>query len=163
MISGAAKDVIKKTDARRTLEKFSSYDSVVEELEKLTTYWENLLSIYQIESDNKKVNRMVNIWNQYQCMITFNLSRSASYFESGTGQELDLEMNQDILGFVHLMPEELRKNHGSCIYPDGRWHCIPSIPALTKEGNDAMALVSRRSLWLIGSTLPILKQVIGLS
>lgn len=157
----AAKDVIKKTDARRTLEKFSSYDSVVEELEKLTTYWENLLSIYQIESDNKKVNRMVNIWNQYQCMITFNLSRSASYFESGTGRGIGFrDGNQDILGFVHLIPERAKErimDLASIQMEDGS--AYHQYQPLTKEGNDAIGSgFNDDPLWLIGSTVAYIKE-----
>ncbi len=59
---------------------------------------------------DEHTNRMVNIWNAYQVMITFNLSRSASYFESGIGRGMGFrDSNQDLLGFVHLMPERARE------------------------------------------------------
>ena len=55
-------------------------------------------------------NRMVNIWNAYQCMVTFNMSRSASYFESGIGRGMGFrDSNQDLLGFVHMVPERARQ------------------------------------------------------
>ena len=48
---------------------------------------------------------MVNIWHQYQCMVTFNMSRSASYYESGTGRGMGFRDScQDLLGFVHIIP-----------------------------------------------------------
>ena len=57
------------------------------ELDKLKSYWDNLLSVFTLESNDEKLNRMVNIWNPYQCMVTFNMSRSASYYESGIGRK----------------------------------------------------------------------------
>lgn len=53
---------------------------------------------------------MVNIWHQYQCMVTFNMSRSASYFESGIGRGMGFRDScQDLLGFVHLIPDRARQ------------------------------------------------------
>jgi cellobiose phosphorylase len=58
---------------------------------------------FHVESGDEKLDRMMNIWNQYQCMVTFNMSRSASYFESGTGRGMGFRDScQDLLGFVHL-------------------------------------------------------------
>ena len=51
------------------------------------TYWDGMLAAYTVDSGDERVDRMVNIWNPYQCMVTFNMSRSASYFESGIGSE----------------------------------------------------------------------------
>ena len=57
-----------------------------------------------------KLNRMVNVWNPYQCMVTFNMSRTASYFETGIGRGMGFrDSNQDLLGFVHLVPERARE------------------------------------------------------
>ncbi len=53
---------------------------------------------------------MVNIWNQYQCMVTFNMCRSASYFESGIGRGMGFRDScQDLLGFVHLIPDRAER------------------------------------------------------
>ena len=77
---------------------------------ELKAYWEKLLSKYTVSSENDKVNRMVNIWNQYQCMVTFNMSRSASYYESGIGRGMGFRDScQDLLGFVHLIPDRARE------------------------------------------------------
>ena len=72
--------------------------------------WDVFISKYSVDSLDDKMNRMVNIWNQYQCMVTFNMSRSASYFESGIGRGMGFrDSNQDLLGFVHQIPERARE------------------------------------------------------
>ena len=75
--------MIKKDRAREAMKRFATDRQAEEALAALKKYWEDLLSIYSVESKDEKLDRMVNIWNQYQCMVTFNMSRSASYFESG--------------------------------------------------------------------------------
>lgn len=77
---------------------------------ELKAYWDRLLDIYVVKTDEEKLDRMVNIWNQYQCMITFNMSRSASFFESGIGRGMGFrDSNQDLVGFVHQIPERARE------------------------------------------------------
>ena len=78
--------------------------------QELKDYWTTLLSAYTIQTEDVRLNRMVNIWNQYQCMVTFNMSRSASYYESGLGRGMGFRDScQDLLGFVHLIPERARQ------------------------------------------------------
>ncbi|HUD98299.1 MAG TPA: hypothetical protein VMR62_01905, partial [Bryobacteraceae bacterium] len=77
---------------------------------KLRTYWDGLLGIYQVTTPDVHTDRMVNVWNAYQCMATFNMSRSASFYESGIGRGLGFrDSNQDLLGFVHMVPERARE------------------------------------------------------
>lgn len=72
-------------------------------------YWTELLSRFLVRTGDGKLDRMVNIWHQYQCMVTFNMSRSASYYESGLGRGMGFRDScQDLLGFVHLVPERAR-------------------------------------------------------
>lgn len=78
--------IINKKTADAMLAKYRTDADVKRAFAELTAYWEELLSKYHVESSNDKVDRMVNIWNQYQCMVTFNMSRSASYYESGIGR-----------------------------------------------------------------------------
>lgn len=90
--------------------RFESDEAVNESFNNLKNYWNELLSKYIVESEDNKLNRMVNIWNTYQCMITFNMSRSTSYFESGIGRGMGFrDSNQDLLGFVHQVPERARE------------------------------------------------------
>ncbi|MCB1237608.1 MAG: glycosyl transferase, partial [Verrucomicrobiae bacterium] len=79
-------------------------------LAELAERWNGILAPFQIECDEPRLARMVNIWNPYQCMVTFNLSRSASYFESGVGRGMGFrDSNQDLLGFVHQVPARARQ------------------------------------------------------
>ena len=102
--------VLNREKADAMIEKYNTPEKVAAGLEELRTAWEKLLSIFKVDTPDDKVNRMVNIWNQYQCMVTFNLSRSASYFESGIGRGMGFrDSNQDILGFVHQIPERAKE------------------------------------------------------
>ena len=154
-------NIINKIEARRVLEKFQSNNSVDLALEKLSLYWNNLLSKFNIESENDKIDRMVNIWNQYQCMTTFNLSRSASYFESGTGRGMGFRDScQDILGFVHLIPERARErilDIASIQLEDGSTY--HQYQPLTKLGNHNIGTgFNDDPLWLIGSAVSYIKE-----
>ncbi|HSM49272.1 MAG TPA: hypothetical protein VK872_15740, partial [Draconibacterium sp.] len=118
-----SKNVINKTKAKATIANFDTAEKVDAAWMELKKYWDNLLSIYSVESGDEKLNRMVNIWNQYQCMITFNFSRSASFFESGIGRGMGFrDSNQDLVGFVHQIPERAREriiDIASTQFPDG--------------------------------------------
>ena len=128
---------------------------------ELKAYWESLLSQYSVNSPDEKLNRMVNIWNQYQCMVTFNMSRSASYFESGIGRGMGFrDSNQDILGFVHQIPDRAREriiDLASTQLPDG--NCYHQYQPLTKKGNsDIGSNFSDDPLWMILSTAQYIKE-----
>jgi cellobiose phosphorylase len=155
------KNIINKKEAKRVLEKFHSIQAVSLEFKRLKDYWNNLLSRYQVESPNKKVNRMVNIWNQYQCMVTFNMSRSASYFESGTGRGMGFRDScQDLLGFVHLIPERAREriiDIASIQFEDGSTY--HQYQPLTKRGNHSVGSgFNDDPLWLIACTISYIKE-----
>lgn len=154
-------NIINKSEARRVLGKYKSLQSVEIELKRLADYWDNLLSRYNVESKNEKIDRMVNVWNQYQCMTTFNLSRSASYFESGIGRGMGFRDScQDILGFVHLIPKRARErilDIASIQLEDGSTY--HQYQPLTKLGNhNAGAGFNDDPLWLIGSTVAYIKE-----
>jgi cellobiose phosphorylase len=106
--------------------------------EKLRTYWDGLLGICQVETPDIHTNRMVNVWNAYQCMATFNMSRSASFYESGIGRGLGFrDSNQDLLGFVHMVPERARERildlAATQLPSGGAYH---QYQPLTKKGNN---------------------------
>jgi cellobiose phosphorylase len=106
--------------------------------ERLRRHWDELLAICRVETPDVHTNRMVNIWNAYQCMATFNLSRSASFYESGIGRGLGFrDSNQDLLGFVHMAPARARQrilDLGATQLPSGgAYH---QYQPLTKRGND---------------------------
>ena len=156
-----SKDVINKTRAKATIARFDTAEKVDAAFADLKRYWENLLSIYTIKSSDDKLDRMVNIWNQYQCMITFCFSRSASYFESGIGRGMGFrDSNQDLIGFVHQIPERAREriiDIASTQYPDGG--CYHQYQPLTKKGNnDIGGGFNDDPLWLILGTISYIKE-----
>jgi cellobiose phosphorylase len=106
--------------------------------ESLKSYWDQLLGVLQVQTPDEHVNRMVNIWNAYQCMVTFNMSRSASLYESGIGRGLGFrDSNQDLLGFVQMVPERARQrilDLASTQLPSGgAYH---QYQPMTKRGNN---------------------------
>ena len=132
-----APGVINKKPAHALLSRYSNPDQVQDAFLALRHYWTALLSQYHISSDSREVDRMVNIWNQYQCMVTFNMSRSASYYESGIGRGMGFRDScQDLLGFVHLIPERARErilDIAATQFEDGS--AYHQYQPLTKRGN----------------------------
>ena len=155
------KNVINKTKAKETIACFDTADKVDTALLELKAYWDDLLSIYTLDSGDEKLDRMVNIWNQYQCMITFNFSRSASFFESGIGRGMGFrDSNQDLIGFVHQIPERAREriiDIASTQFPDGG--CYHQYQPLTKRGNDDIGGgFNDDPMWLILGTVSYIKE-----
>jgi len=147
-----AHNVINKKKAEATYEKYKTVDAVTKAFDALKDYWTNLLGIFQVQSKDDKLNRMLNIWNQYQCMITFNMSRSASYYESGIGRGMGFRDScQDLLGFVHLIPDRAREriiDIASTQFLDGS--AYHQYQPLTKKGNaDIGGGFNDDPLWLI--------------
>ncbi|MGQ1890337.1 GH36-type glycosyl hydrolase domain-containing protein [Thermophagus sp. OGC60D27] len=153
--------VINKKPARTLIQKYDSIQKVDRAFEALKDYWVALLDGFVLESGDEKLDRMVNIWNQYQCMVTFNLSRSASYFEVGIGRGMGFrDSNQDLIGFVHQIPERAREriiDIASTQFEDGgAYH---QYQPLTKRGNDAIGgNFNDDPLWLILSTSEYIKE-----
>ncbi len=156
-----SKNVINKKKAEAMIDVFSAPEAVDRAFADLRAYWDGLLSKYTVKSSDSKLDRMVNIWNQYQCMVTFNLSRSASYFESGIGRGMGFrDSNQDILGFVHQVPERARErliDLASTQLPDGgAYH---QYQPLTKKGNDEIGgNFNDDPLWLILAVAAYIKE-----
>lgn len=153
--------VINKTKAKVMMNNFAELKNVEAELGKLKDYWTGLLSKYMVESHDDKLNRMVNIWNPYQCMVTFNMSRSASYFESGIGRGMGFrDSNQDLLGFVHQIPERAKErilDIAATQFEDG--NAYHQYQPLTKKGNhDIGGGFNDDPLWLILGTAAYIKE-----
>ena len=156
-----SKSVINKKPAIEMIARYDSADKVMAAFQELKSYWDNLLGTISIESGDEKLDRMVNIWNQYQCMVTFNMSRSASFFESGIGRGMGFrDSNQDLIGFVHQIPERARErifDIASTQFEDGS--CYHQYQPLTKKGNSAIGGdFNDDPLWLILSTTAYLKE-----
>ena len=161
-----APNIIKKENARAAMKRFSTDEQVAHALQDLKEYWNTLLSNFSVNSPDEKLNRMVNIWNQYQCMVTFNMSRSASYFESGTGRGMGFRDScQDLLGFVHLIPDRARQrilDIAATQFEDGS--AYHQYQPLTKKGNsDIGSGFNDDPLWLIAGTSAYIKETGDLS
>ena len=155
------KKIINKTKAKDTIKRFQSVEDVDKAWFDLKKYWDDLLNVYVLKSEENKLNRMVNIWNQYQCMITFCFSRSASFFESGIGRGMGFrDSNQDLVGFLHQIPERAREriiDIASTQFPDGG--CYHQYQPLTKKGNNEIGQgFNDDPMWLIFGTVHYLKE-----
>jgi cellobiose phosphorylase len=155
------KQIINKEPARAIIAKYDTVEKAMASLEKVKTKWVDLLGSFQVSSPDNKFDRLVNIWNQYQCVITYYFSRSASYFESGIGRGMGFrDSNQDLLGFVHMMPALAKQriiDIASTQFEDGgAYH---QYQPLTKRGNsDVGGNFNDDPLWLIASVMAYLKE-----
>lgn len=156
-----SKGVINKQKAKEMINRFHSVEKVNDAFVALKAYWDQLLGTFRVKTPEEKLDRMVNIWNQYQCMITFCFSRSASYFESGIGRGMGFrDSNQDLIGFVHQIPERARQriiDIASTQFPDGS--CYHQYQPLTKKGNNEIGGgFNDDPLWLILGTTAYIKE-----
>ncbi|MCQ2290450.1 MAG: glycosyl transferase [Muribaculaceae bacterium] len=153
--------IINKKKAHHTIKRFATVEAVDQAFAELGAMWDGLLNKYTVKSGDERLDRMVNIWNQYQCMITFCFSRSASFFESGIGRGMGFrDSNQDLLGFVHQVPSRARQriiDIASTQFPDGG--CYHQYQPLTKRGNnDIGGGFNDDPMWLIYGTVAYIKE-----
>jgi cellobiose phosphorylase len=152
---------INKRTVKPIIARYLDSDNVETAFDDLRTYWDDLLGILQVETPDMHTNRMVNVWNAYQNMVTFNLSRSASFFESGIGRGVGFrDSNQDLPGFVHMVPgracERILDLAATQLETGGAYH---QYQPLTKRGNDAIGSgFNDDPLWLVLSVTAYLKE-----
>ena len=161
LLHSGSSPIINKAKAQALMASYDTVEKVDAAFAELKIYWDNLLGIYSVQSPEEKLDRMVNIWNQYQCMVTFNMSRSASFFESGIGRGMGFrDSNQDLVGFVHQIPERAREriiDIASTQFPDGG--CYHQYQPLTKRGNnDIGGGFNDDPMWLIFGTVAYIKE-----
>ncbi len=147
-----AKELIKEVDSEKKAE---------DKLQELKEYWKKLMNIFHVSTPDDKFDRQANIWNQYQCMTTFQMSRSASYYESGIGRGMGFRDScQDILGFVHLIPDKSRErilDLAAIQSEDGSTY--HQYQPLSKKGNaDIGGGFNDDPLWLVACTSAYLKE-----
>jgi cellobiose phosphorylase len=147
--------------ARALMSRFDTVPKVDAAFAELRAHWTDLLSRYAVKSGDPRLDRMVNTWNQYQCMVTFLMARSASFFESGIGRGIGFrDTSQDLLGCMHQVPERARQrlfDVASTQRADGgAWH---QYQPLTKRGNaDVGDGFNDDPLWLIFGVSAYLKE-----
>ncbi len=153
--------IVNKKTVKPTIARYLVPANVDAAFQKLRTYWDGLLGICQVETPDIHTDRMVNVWNAYQCMATFNMSRSASFYESGIGRGLGFrDSNQDLLGFVHMIPERARERildlAATQLPSGGAYH---QYQPLTKKGNnDVGGNFNDDPHWLIVGVAAYLKE-----
>ena len=156
-----APDILNKTRAEAMMARYATDAQVDAARKALADYWQELLSGWQLTSGEEKLDRMVSLWNQYQCMVTFNMSRSASYYESGIGRGMGFRDScQDLLGFVHMIPSRARErilDIAATQFEDGS--AYHQYQPLTKKGNrDVGSGFNDDPLWLIAGTTAYLRE-----
>ena len=161
LLHSGSSPIINKKKAQAMIGALDTTAKVDTAFSELRAYWDGLLDIYSVRTPEEKLDRMVNIWNQYQCMVTFNMSRSASFFESGIGRGMGFrDSNQDLVGFVHQIPERAREriiDIASTQFPDGG--CYHQYQPLTKRGNnDIGGGFNDDPMWLIFGTVAYIKE-----
>lgn len=157
----ADSQIINKKKVKPVISRYLRPANVDEAFDALKKHWDGVLGKVQVTTPDEHTNRMVNIWNAYQCMVTFNLSRSASYFESGIGRGMGFrDSNQDLLGFVHMIPDRARERildlAATQLKSGGAYH---QYQPFTKQGNDEVGSgFNDDSLWLILASAAYLKE-----
>jgi cellobiose phosphorylase len=157
----AGSQIINKRHVRPVIEHWLNSGPVEQGLERLREYWDGVLGKLVVSTPDTDTDRMVNIWNAYQCMVTFNLSRSASFYESGIGRGMGFrDSSQDLLGFVHMVPGRARQRMvdiASTQLPSGgAYH---QYQPLTKRGNNEVGSgFNDDPLWLVLAVTAYLKE-----
>ena len=157
----ADSQTVNKQNAKPLITKYRDLQNVEAAFRALKQYWEETLSVIQVDTPDLHTNRMVNIWNAYQCMATFNMSRSASFYESGVGRGLGFrDSNQDLLGFVQMVPARARERildlAATQLKSGGAFH---QYQPLTKRGNnDVGSGFNDDPLWLILGVTTYIKE-----
>ena len=154
-------DIINKSKAESLIKKYNTPQKVNNSFNELKNYWDRLLNNLKVDTGDKKLNRMVNIWNQYQCNVTFNLSRSASYFESGINRGIGFrDSNQDLMSAAHMIPNKVRDRLISLAatqFEDGS--AYHQYQPLTKKGNNKIGSgFNDDPLWLIFAAISYIKE-----
>jgi cellobiose phosphorylase len=153
--------VLNKDHVRPVIDRWLRPDTVEAGFAKLCAGWTELLSTLRVSTPDEHTDRMVNVWNAYQCMVAFNLSRSASSFESGIGRGMGFrDSNQDLLGFVHMVPGRARERlldiAATQLPTGGAYH---QYQPLTKRGNDGIGSgFNDDPLWLVLAVAAYLKE-----
>ena len=152
---------VNKRTVKPVIAKYLNSENIESAFDILRAYWDQMLAIYQVTSPDEHTNRMVNIWNAYQCMVTFNMSRSASGYESGIGRGMGFrDSNQDLLGFVHMVPARARERildiAATQFENGGAYH---QYQPLTKRGNNAVGSnFNDDPLWLVLGVAAYIKE-----
>ena len=156
-----ATGVINKASVRPVIDRWRDPRTVRDAFADLKAYWDGLLGVLHVDTPDADSNRMVSIWNAYQCLVTFNMSRSVSSYETGISRGMGFRDScQDLLGAVQLAPERSRDRildlAATQFASGGAYH---QYQPLTKTGNDAIGSgFNDDPLWLVLGVAAYLKE-----
>ncbi|MFX1364480.1 MAG: GH36-type glycosyl hydrolase domain-containing protein [Promethearchaeota archaeon] len=98
-----------KSQATQLIHKYEKFKNVENELLKIKEVWDKYLKRLLVETPDKDFNSIINIWNPYQCRVTFNWARYVSFYETGIGRGLGFrDSSQDTLAICHILPNKVR-------------------------------------------------------
>jgi cellobiose phosphorylase len=143
------------------IERYLRGEEVDAAFDRLGEHWVETLEAFQVSTPSEHTDRMINVWNAYQCIVTLCLSRSASFFDTGIGRGIGFrDSSQDLLGFVHMAPERARERildlAATQLPTGGAYH---QYQPLTKRGNDAIGSgFNDDALWLILAVAAYVKE-----
>ena len=162
-VQGIAND---KSEAKKLAQKFTNRKNVENEFQNLGTHWNSYLGKLKVETIDPDFNTMVNVWNQYQCRVTFDWSRYVSFYETGIGRGMGFrDCAQDVIGVVQAFPLRVRQRIISLAknqFLDG--HVYHIYFPLTGEGGfpyyvkKDMQFFSDDHLWLIPAVTEYIKE-----
>ena len=150
--TNTASGVINKEKAYEIQKKFNTKSKVEKSFKELKAFWDEIMSHFTLKTGDEKLDRMA-LWNQYQCVVTYNFARSASYFESGIGRGMGFrDTSQDMLGAAHQLPAKRIRERlfdvAATQFEDGS--AYHQFQPLTKRGNaDIGSNFNDDPLWLV--------------
>lgn len=143
------------------IERYLKEEEVDNAFTKLRAYYENKTKVFQVSTLDKRLELMANVFHPYQCLTTFRISRSASYYESGIGRGMGFRDScQDLLGFIPLDPSLARQrilDLASIMKDDGSTY--HQYQPLDKKGNEEIGSgFNDDPLWIIASAYAYLSE-----
>ncbi len=153
--------VVNKALVRPVIERWLRPETVRGGFAHVKAVWSELLEALQVRTPDPDTDRMVNIWNAYQCLVTFNMSRSVSSFETGISRGMGFRDScQDLLGSVQLAAGRARRRildlAATQFASGGAYH---QYQPLTKTGNDAIGSgFNDDPLWLVLGVAAYIKE-----
>jgi N,N'-diacetylchitobiose phosphorylase len=97
-------------EGRKAVEEAKNVAVVRTQLEELKKYWHNRLQGMYVVTPDAEFNSMMNMWNPYNCLITYAWSRAASLVYAGERDGLGYrDTVQDLLGVLHTIPDDAAK------------------------------------------------------
>lgn len=91
------------------VQQFGSVDRVRAALAEVKEHWHSRIGSFETKTPDPEFDHMVNVWNAYNCLITYAWSRTASLVYSGERDGLGYrDTVQDMLGVMSAITDDAR-------------------------------------------------------